>query len=322
VLDLACATTAAAVLGLQRTAYAVEAEIVGHEGIPPLTESLEQLRQAGLTWLGTTVEGQLVAALAYSRPDPGLLDIERLVVHLDHFRRGHARALLAAMPPSPVTVVSTGRDNTPARTLYLGLGFRPIEDAEVVPGLWVTRFRRDAPAISAADPCPAEQADAHDLWLLRRQLEDWICARGIDQWRPGEVAEQTISRQITAGEWHVHRRNGILVAALRLLWSTRGSGGDDGDAVYVHGLMVDRRHAGHRIGERLLAWAGEQARAAGRSWLRLDCAAGNTTLCDYYRSCGFTPVRTQNLPDGLFDVVLWQRPAYTNTPKACRQVSR
>jgi ribosomal protein S18 acetylase RimI-like enzyme len=151
-LDINSSTTADALLGLQRTAYAVEAELIGHSGIPQLTESLEQLQQSGLSWLGSVADGQLVAAIAYSSPSPGLLDIERLVVHPDHVRRGLARALVAALPPSPITVVSTGRDNVPARALYLGVGFRPVEDVEVVPGLWVTCFRRDDPTTSTADP--------------------------------------------------------------------------------------------------------------------------------------------------------------------------
>ncbi|HET9654474.1 MAG TPA: hypothetical protein VFP72_03920 [Kineosporiaceae bacterium] len=76
VLDLGGVATAAAVLGLQRAAYAVEAAVIGHEGIPPLTESLEQLRQAGLTWLGTTVDGHLVAAPIRTQNLPdGLFDV-------------------------------------------------------------------------------------------------------------------------------------------------------------------------------------------------------------------------------------------------------
>jgi hypothetical protein len=36
--------------------------------------------------------------------------------------------------------VSTGRDNLPARRLYALLGFAPDGEAEVLPGLWVSRF--------------------------------------------------------------------------------------------------------------------------------------------------------------------------------------
>jgi ribosomal protein S18 acetylase RimI-like enzyme len=37
-------------------------------------------------------------------------------------------------------IVSTGRDNGPARTLYEKLGFTKVEDVEVIPGLWTTRY--------------------------------------------------------------------------------------------------------------------------------------------------------------------------------------
>jgi hypothetical protein len=41
-----------------------------------------------------------------------------------------------------MTVVSTGRDNTPAQLLYQGLGFVHVEDVEVAPRLWVSRLSR------------------------------------------------------------------------------------------------------------------------------------------------------------------------------------
>jgi RimJ/RimL family protein N-acetyltransferase len=53
--------------------------------------------------------------------------------------------LIAALPPAPVTVVSTGRDNQPAGALYQRLGFRHLGDVQVIPGLWVSRFRRNSP---------------------------------------------------------------------------------------------------------------------------------------------------------------------------------
>lgn len=61
-----------------------------------------------------------------------------------HARRGLGRApirhLLAVHPRSPV-VVSTGRDNVPARRLYAGMGFTESGGACVLPGLRVVRYR-------------------------------------------------------------------------------------------------------------------------------------------------------------------------------------
>ena len=144
-LDLAVPAVLAEVLRLQRAAYAVEAALIGDDRIPPLHESAEQLRAAGLDWLGVARAdgaGDVAAAVAWVVED-GLLDLHRLVVDPAWARRGLGRALvqhlLAAHPDLRVTV-STGRDNLPARRLYEGRGFQEAGTVEVLPGLAVTRY--------------------------------------------------------------------------------------------------------------------------------------------------------------------------------------
>lgn len=143
-LDLGEDGLLAELAAVQRRAYAVEAALIGHDGIPQLAETAAELRAAGLNWVGITgPAGRLVAAVAYSWDDR-VLDIERLVVDPAVARRGLATRLLAALPAAAVTVVSTGRDNHPALALYARHEFRHVTDVEVVPGLWVRRLRRDA----------------------------------------------------------------------------------------------------------------------------------------------------------------------------------
>jgi GNAT superfamily N-acetyltransferase len=58
-------------------------------------------------------------------------------------RRGIGTALVCevlSLGGNRLAIVSTGRDNHPARALYERLGFSEIEDTEVIPGLWVTRY--------------------------------------------------------------------------------------------------------------------------------------------------------------------------------------
>ena len=132
-------------LGLQRASYAVEAELIGFDGIPPLKEPVEALMAAPLVWLGVRLRGRLAAAVAYARLGDGrVVDIDRLVVAPWAFRRGYGRALVVAVIEWEVAarrfLVSTGSRNAPARRLYEGLGFEAVGERPIAPGVFVTRY--------------------------------------------------------------------------------------------------------------------------------------------------------------------------------------
>jgi ribosomal protein S18 acetylase RimI-like enzyme len=146
-LDLTDVATAERVLVVQRLAYAVEAALIGFDGIPPLHEDLAGLMASEEHWLGRyTDDGELVAAVAYELPDPETVAISRLVVDPAHARRGHGRALLDHLDflePRPVSLVSTGTTNTPATSLYLSRGYNADTELEIAPGITVTQFSRN-----------------------------------------------------------------------------------------------------------------------------------------------------------------------------------
>jgi ribosomal protein S18 acetylase RimI-like enzyme len=144
-LDLADEAIARSVLALQRESYAVEAGLIGDDRIPQLTETLEELRAAGLEWLGVPDHDGLAGAVSWAVLSDGTVDIHRLVVSPRAFRRGLATALLDGLDelyPGRRILVSTGRANLPAVTLYRGRGFVIAREREVIPGLWVTELER------------------------------------------------------------------------------------------------------------------------------------------------------------------------------------
>lgn len=131
-------------LRLQREAYAVEAELIGDDRIPALSEDLAGLLSAGLSWLGAVEDERLVGAAGYVET-AALVDVHRLVVAPSVARRGIGRALVAEvlqLAGGRRVDVATGRDNAPARALYEELGFAWLADVEVLPGLWVSRYAR------------------------------------------------------------------------------------------------------------------------------------------------------------------------------------
>ncbi|WP_157000667.1 GNAT family N-acetyltransferase [Agromyces laixinhei] len=131
---------AASLVRLQRVAYAVEAALIRDDRIPALRESEDELVAAGLHWLLETENGRIVGALAY-QVDDGTVDVDRLVVDPAHHRRGiGARLVRRVLQTAPRVVVSTGRDNLPARRLYEAAGFAHERDREVLPGLYVSDY--------------------------------------------------------------------------------------------------------------------------------------------------------------------------------------
>ena len=132
-------------LALQRRAYAVEAELVGSDAIPPLHETLAELQACGETFLGTLVEDELAGAISW-RLEDGVVDIHRLIVDPPRSRQGIGSALvrgaIAAEPEAVCAIVQTGAENEPACALYLREGFEHVDDGEVAGGLRISRFRR------------------------------------------------------------------------------------------------------------------------------------------------------------------------------------
>ncbi|MHA6480753.1 GNAT family N-acetyltransferase [Paenibacillus sp. strain BS8-2] len=146
-LDHRNLSTAQEIIGVQIPAYLVEAAIIGFDGIPALQDTAELVSASSEDFVGCWEEDRLVGVISYETRDEEI-DICRLVVHPDFFRRGIAARLLGHLLSHAAfgkrTVVSTGRDNAPAIALYKRFGFSERGDFEVAPGFFITQLVREA----------------------------------------------------------------------------------------------------------------------------------------------------------------------------------
>jgi GNAT superfamily N-acetyltransferase len=134
---------AAKVLGLQRSSYAVEAELIGDDRLPPLLEDEHGLAAWRGRWLTAWDSCDLVGAIAWSDRDDHV-DVAKLMVSPAAMRRGVASALLRHVLDASrerSVVVATGRENVPAVSFYAKHGFAHEADERVPPGIWISRFR-------------------------------------------------------------------------------------------------------------------------------------------------------------------------------------
>jgi GNAT superfamily N-acetyltransferase len=148
-LDLGARGVAEDVVALQRASYRVEAQLLGVRTLPALKESPRRLRRTRERFLGAFEGERLVGAVAWKRSG-GLVDVHRLVVHPDRFRRGIAGRLLDALDvveaDAERAIVATGAANEPARRFYEGRGFVPVEQRVVEGSITLVTYERRAGA--------------------------------------------------------------------------------------------------------------------------------------------------------------------------------
>lgn len=142
----------------------------------------------------------------------------------------------------------------------------------------------------------ADRALLHDL---RRQSEEWLAAKGLEQYQ---------------GEWseRAHRHIDTLLDDQRFVALCDGN-----DEVMAVGALIgpdmdfwteeDDLHAAWYIGRLMVAQHGVEAGGRlldavclaaaldGRQYLRLDCWRSNTRLHAYYETRGFIKVRIVEL---------------------------
>lgn len=130
--------------GIQQSAYRIEAELMGFYGIPQLHETISEIQNSTEVFVGYKEE-QLMGILSY-RVEEGIVDIHRLVVGPDHFRKGIGKKLVAYLLGhyrGYGFTVSTGTANKPAIALYKAFGFQEQRLIEVAPGITCTQFSLD-----------------------------------------------------------------------------------------------------------------------------------------------------------------------------------
>lgn len=141
--------------------------------------------------------------------------------------------------------------------------------------------------------------DVDAVVRLDENAAAWVRARGYEPGEPPIPLREIVVRRVARGEAYLAWLGADPVGTLTLQWADAPVWGadDTGDALYVHGLMVSRAHAGLGIGLALLDWAGRVAARAGKTWLRLDCRADNPALRGYYGRAGFVYRGDVRLPN-------------------------
>lgn len=133
------------VLFLQKRAYREEAELIGSVNIPPLKENLRELMACGEAFIVFFAEDELLGAISYKLTEEHL-DIHRVMVDPDHFRKGIAMNLLLFLQKEDgfgrEMIVSTAAENRPALLLYEKLGFMKITEERMEDGMKLVKFRR------------------------------------------------------------------------------------------------------------------------------------------------------------------------------------
>jgi len=144
IIDISNRKNAEDVLNIQIPSYKVEAEIIGSYEIPPLKDTVYTLQLCGETFFGYYENEKLCGVISIKVAEDEV-DIHRLIVHSNHFRKGIAQLLLNFIETKfevETIKVATGSKNIPAVSFYKKNGFQTIKEIIVNEQLSLSYFEK------------------------------------------------------------------------------------------------------------------------------------------------------------------------------------
>lgn len=158
---------------------------------------------------------------------------------------------------------------------------------------------------------PAAPTAEPQVLDLLKQAAIRLQRKGLSQWQnwlePSPSDLEWIKEGFAAKEFYfIQNTDNEILGAIRILTEDLLYWGEQAEqALYIHSLTVLGKYAGQGIGQGIIDQVADQAAQSGCKWLRLDCNAGNSALCDYYEKQGFKQVGVRVFDD--FSCNLYQR---------------
>ena len=138
IITTATPEDAQAILDLQRLAYRSEVELYGDDTLPPLTETVDQIRaEFGHRLILKAVDDGLIVGSVRAHQEGDTCHIGRLIVHPDRQGRGIGTALMneveARLPEARRFELFTGTLSVRNIRLYERLGYVAFKEQVVSP---------------------------------------------------------------------------------------------------------------------------------------------------------------------------------------------
>jgi GNAT superfamily N-acetyltransferase len=121
------------ILEIQKTAFLDQARIYNNYQLPPLTQSLESIKNEfnGKTFLKVMLKGQIIASVRYKVID-GYVTIDRMVVEPEYQNQGIGTRLLkeveSRVPNATAFQLFTGNKSDRNIYLYEKIGYKIIKN--------------------------------------------------------------------------------------------------------------------------------------------------------------------------------------------------
>lgn len=133
------------IVNLQQKSYKIEAEIIGSYEIPTLKDNISSIQKCNESFYGYFIDDLLVGLISFELQEE-ILDICRVAVHPDYFRKGIGNKLIKFAEELnkdfKILTVSTGLKNRPAIDLYVKNGFMGTSIIEVEEGISLIKLEK------------------------------------------------------------------------------------------------------------------------------------------------------------------------------------
>lgn len=277
---------AAAILDLQRLAYATEAAIYDDFTIPPLIETIGELRaQFGRRCFLKTVVGDRIVGSVRAFQNEATCHVERLIVHSDCRRRGIGAALLTRIeslfPTAHRFELFTGHRSTGNIRLYGRLGYRAFRHE---------RISDKVSLIFMEKTVRVREFQAGDRAAFQRLSEEWIMAYFSIEEKDRQLFDDPEGQIIAPGGMIlIVETRGVPVGCCAII-------ARDDDTFEVAKMAVTKEHQGKGLGRLLLQSCIDRARYLGRRRLYLETNSRLEAAVALYRKLGFVEIPPGNWP--------------------------